>query len=37
MDAHRPKDAAWMLPKPPKLEKTIMATQPMPLPLFDEE
>lgn len=32
-----PKPAAWMLPKPPKLEKTIMATQPMPLPLFDEE
>jgi len=31
-----PDPAAWMLPKPPKLEKTIMATQPMPLPLFDE-
>ena len=31
-----PQPAAWMLPKPPKLEKTIMRTQPMPLPLFDE-
>lgn len=30
-----PKPAAWMLPKPPKLEKTIMRTQP--LPLFDTD
>lgn len=30
-----PQPAAWMLPKPPKLTKTIMATQP--LPLFDGE
>lgn len=26
-----PKPAAWMLPKPPKLEATIMRTQPLPL------
>lgn len=25
-----PRPAAWMLPKPPRLERTIMATQPMP-------
>lgn len=33
-----PKPAAWMLPKPPKLEKTILKTQPMPspLPLFED-
>lgn len=30
-----PKPAAWMLPKPPKMTATIMATQP--LPLFDDE
>lgn len=34
-----PKPAAWMVWKPPKLEKTILATQPMPapMPLFESD
>lgn len=32
-----PEPAAWMLPKPPRLERTIMATQPMPTLFPDDE